>query len=177
MTSSNGNIIRVTGHCEFPAQRPVTRSFDVFFDLRPNKRFSKQWWGLWFETLSRPLWRHSNDVITYSFPWDVITHPSHNVYRILHKRRLKLRHTHITSHLLHWCNYLPCPNSDVGLFNFCWKNWPQIDREMGQITIKIQHISPLVELRPGHNHKEFVLTIRRRTLPSGSKEIFWTVER
>ena len=25
---------------EFPAQRPVTRSFDVFFDLRPNKRLS-----------------------------------------------------------------------------------------------------------------------------------------
>ena len=24
---------------EFPAQRPVTRSFDVFFDLRLNKRF------------------------------------------------------------------------------------------------------------------------------------------
>ena len=30
---------------EFPAQRPVTRSFDVFFDLRPNKRLSKQSWG------------------------------------------------------------------------------------------------------------------------------------
>ena len=27
---------------EFPAQRPVTRSFDVFFDLRPNKPLSKQ---------------------------------------------------------------------------------------------------------------------------------------
>ena len=27
------------------AQRPVTRSFDVFFDLRPNKRLSKQSWG------------------------------------------------------------------------------------------------------------------------------------
>ena len=26
---------------EFPAQRPVTRSFDVFFDLRRNKRLSK----------------------------------------------------------------------------------------------------------------------------------------
>ena len=26
---------------EFPAQRPVTRSFEVFFDLRPNKRLSK----------------------------------------------------------------------------------------------------------------------------------------
>ena len=45
---------------EFPAQRPVTRSFDVFFDLRLNKRLSKQSWGWWFETLSRPLWRHRN---------------------------------------------------------------------------------------------------------------------
>ena len=45
---------------EFPAQRPVTLSFGVFFDLRLNKRLSKQWWGWWFETLSRPLWRHSN---------------------------------------------------------------------------------------------------------------------
>ena len=48
----------VTG--EFPAQRPVTRNFDVFFDLRLNKRLSKQSWGSWFETTSRPLWRHSN---------------------------------------------------------------------------------------------------------------------
>ena len=66
MTSSNGNIFRVTGHLcgefpgEFPAQRPVTWSFDVFFDLRLNKRLSKQWWGWWFETLSHPLWRHRN---------------------------------------------------------------------------------------------------------------------
>ena len=44
---------------ELPAQRPVTRSFGVFFDLRVNTRLSKQWWGWWFETLSRPLWRHS----------------------------------------------------------------------------------------------------------------------
>ena len=45
---------------EFPAQRPVMPSFDVFFDLRLNKRLSKQSWGCWFETLPRPLWRHSN---------------------------------------------------------------------------------------------------------------------
>ena len=48
----------VTG--EFLAQRPVTRSFDVFFDLGLNERLSKQSCGMWFETLSRPLWRHSN---------------------------------------------------------------------------------------------------------------------
>ena len=48
----------VTG--EFTAQRPVTQSFNVFFDLGMNKRLSKQSWGWWFETLSRPLWRHGN---------------------------------------------------------------------------------------------------------------------
>ena len=45
---------------EFPAQRPVTRSFEVFFDLRPNKRLSKQSWGWWSETPSSSLWRHRN---------------------------------------------------------------------------------------------------------------------
>ena len=48
------------GPGEFPTQRPVTRSFYVFFDLRPNKRLSKQSWGWWFETLSCSLWRHRN---------------------------------------------------------------------------------------------------------------------
>ena len=55
------------------AQRPVTRGFDVFFDLRLNKRLSKQLWGWWLETLSRPLWRHCND----------------NVFRIITKQEQK----------------------------------------------------------------------------------------
>ena len=50
----------VTG--EFPSQRPVTRGFGVFFDLRLNKWLCKQSWGWWFVTPSRPLWRHC-DVI------------------------------------------------------------------------------------------------------------------
>ena len=61
---------------EFPTHRPVTRSFDVYFDLRPNKRLSNQSWGWWFETRSRPLWRHRNvDGIPYlsrsrhTHPW------------------------------------------------------------------------------------------------------------
>ena len=55
-------------HGEFPTQRPVTRSFDVYFDLRPDKRLSKQLWGWWFETLSHSLWRHRNvfiDITVY----------------------------------------------------------------------------------------------------------------
>ena len=54
---------------EFPTQRPVTRSFDVFFDLCLNKRLSKHSWGWWFETLSRSLWRHHN--VLYMF-WKLI---------------------------------------------------------------------------------------------------------
>ena len=53
-----GNSL-VTG--EFPAQRPVTWSFDVFFELQLNKRLSKQSWGWLFETPSCPLWRHCNE--------------------------------------------------------------------------------------------------------------------
>ena len=72
MTSSNGNISASLTLCagnspvngEFPAQRPVTRSLDVFFDLRLNKRLSKHSWGWWFETAYGPLWRHCNGVIT-----------------------------------------------------------------------------------------------------------------
>ena len=71
MTSSNGNIFRVTGPLcgeftgpgEFPTRRPVTQSFDVFFDLRLNKRLSKQSWGWWFETPSWSLWRQCNVVL------------------------------------------------------------------------------------------------------------------
>ena len=62
MTSSNGNSFRVTGHLcgyftghgEFPTQRPVTRNFGVFFDLRLHKLLSNQWRSWWFETPSRP---------------------------------------------------------------------------------------------------------------------------
>ena len=43
-----------------PPQRPVTRRFDVFFDQRLNKRFSKQARHRCFETQSRSLWCHCN---------------------------------------------------------------------------------------------------------------------
>ena len=69
VTSSNGNISAlllalwkgnptVTGG--FSSLRPVTRSFDIFFNLRFNKWLDKQSRRRWFETPSRSLWRHSN---------------------------------------------------------------------------------------------------------------------
>ena len=70
MTSSNENIFRATSPLcgEFtdlrwiPFTKPVTRSFDVFFDLRLNEGLSKQSWGWWFEAQSRSLWRHCNGI-------------------------------------------------------------------------------------------------------------------
>ena len=52
----------VTG--EFPSHRPVTRSFDVFFDLRLSKRFYKQSRRWWFETPSWSWWQHCNWYVT-----------------------------------------------------------------------------------------------------------------
>ena len=74
MASSNGNIFRVIGHLcgeftgEFRTQRPVTRSFDVFFDPRLNKQLGKQSRRWWFETPSCPLWRHCNAKLL-DFQW------------------------------------------------------------------------------------------------------------
>ena len=62
-------IFRVLALCEgnppvagvFPSQRPVTRSIGVFFDVRLNKRLSKQSGSRWFETSWCSIWRHYDD--------------------------------------------------------------------------------------------------------------------
>ena len=86
---------------EFAAQRPVTRTFDLCL----NKRLSKQLWGWWFETLSSPLWRHSNvdsgevkmDLMLVTSQWRHNEHdggvPNHHLHHcllnILFRRRSK----------------------------------------------------------------------------------------
>ena len=81
MTSSNGTVFRFTGPLcgeftgpgDFPAQRPVTRSFNVFFDPRLYKRLNKQPRGCWFQTPPRSIWckcnvftHHGTNTIHYS---------------------------------------------------------------------------------------------------------------
>ena len=82
---------------EFPAQRPVTRSFDVFFDLRVNKRLSKQSRGWWFETLSCPY----DVIVMFLYITNVISvyvaleckyiHSLTKIYRIIFSKRLNPR--------------------------------------------------------------------------------------
>ena len=58
-----------TGPGEFPTQRPVTRSFDVFFDLRLNKRLSKQPWG-WVNNRHRG--HYDVNVMIYDNLWIIL---------------------------------------------------------------------------------------------------------
>ena len=85
MTSSNGNIFRVTGHLcgEFtgPRRIPHTKASDAelwcFLSSALNKRLSKQWWSWWFETLSRPLWRHYNEHCISTYISDILSNQWH----------------------------------------------------------------------------------------------------
>ena len=77
MTSSNGNIFRVTGHLcgEFTSDRwiPLTKAsdlkLDIFFDLHLKNRLCKQSKRRSFETASRSLWRHCNVQPPETFRW------------------------------------------------------------------------------------------------------------
>ena len=76
-------FVRVfTGHRWIPCtSRPVTRRFDVFFDLRLNKLLSKQSGGWWFETPSRPLWRHCNGIFPqHAISWYIPPHCHIDMY-------------------------------------------------------------------------------------------------
>ena len=70
MTSSNGNIFRVTGHLcgKFTGPRWIshTKASDAeLWCLLWSKQLSKQWRGWWFETPSWSLWRHRNEIMTW----------------------------------------------------------------------------------------------------------------
>ena len=118
MTSSNGNMFRITGFCagnspvtagihRFPSHRRVTRSFDVFFDLRLNKRLSEQSRRRWVETPSRSLWRHCN-VMSNSDPMIRAAVGSFGVQPV--------------TLVQFWMG----ETGQIGGFRALWKEWPQV---------------------------------------------------
>ena len=91
---------------EFPSQRSVTRSFDVFFDVRLNERLNKQSWCWWFETPSCPLWRHSSLSATLSVaviptPWSTCLLFSHGFFLCMRPAN-EGRHYIVMSSLAGW---------------------------------------------------------------------------
>ena len=86
----------VTG--EFPSQRPVTQSLDVFFHLCLNKRLSKQSWGWWYETPSHSIWRHPNAYggVLWVF-WGIKTEYNLHMYETMCKcNNIKSSNSHVT---------------------------------------------------------------------------------
>ena len=76
-TSSYGNLFRFIGlscgkFTSHQSQRPETRSFDIFFDLRLNKQLRKQWRRWLFETPSRSLWHPFDADKRFAFFADVL---------------------------------------------------------------------------------------------------------
>ena len=131
MTSSNGKKIRVTGPwCgeftgpgEFPTQRPVKRSFDVFFDLRLNKRLGKQPRGCWFETPSWSLWRQCNEKAMFLHGIKLHSHanPIENTsHQFLFNNRMKnnRRKWIDIGYWAHTCTLLDYASS--GCFGYYW---------------------------------------------------------
>ena len=81
IASSNGNIFRVTGPFvqgihRSPVNSPHKGQWRgaLMFSLVCVwiNELSKQWWGWWFETPSRPLWRRCN--VHEKTPWSSFTH-------------------------------------------------------------------------------------------------------
>ena len=86
-----------------PAQRPVSRSFDVFLDMRLNKELSKQSWGWWFGTPSRSLWRHCNVLLPYHFCQLAFKYDMTTKYHILQMNDS----SYFTGHTQAWPPYVP----------------------------------------------------------------------
>ena len=147
----------VTG--EFPLQRPVTRIFDILFDLRLNKRLSKQSWGWWFETLSRPLWLHSNVMFSYQSIYSTLHQVHHKIYRQLILRRC-------------WCHQAKLFRWDTSTIDItpqCWHDsgivveiLPPVRQEFAYSTQSVSWV--LMSWRrkdQGHQHPWYWLCLHR----------------
>ena len=108
----------------FPPQRPVTRSFDIFFDVRLNKRLIKQTRCRWFETPWRSLWRHCNATKPLPEPlpnlylsqcipivcWTIWKKISETWIQIQHF----LKKIHLEMSYVKWRSFFSTPMSEIG---------------------------------------------------------------
>ena len=137
---------------DFPAQRTVTRSFDIFFDLRLNKRLSKQSWGWWFEMPSRPLWLHCNAIGNWH---DMVTMKPCGYSKCLHNAEMtpgkekyvltayngqtfKYNTSSFVFCLVNFVPFYPSPNSNLPRFTH--SKWLTLsgDFSSNKIIVKMQ---------------------------------------
>ena len=73
-----------TGHWWIPRTKASEAELWCVFFLRMNERLSKQSWGWWFETPTRPLWRQRNVMYTRDglLEWDAVSYSNLSITRI-----------------------------------------------------------------------------------------------
>ena len=149
-----------------PAQRPVTRSFDVFFDLRLNKRLSKQSWGWSFETPWRPFWRHCNDTKQFAIEYVMMDIMSGcNTLRYL-KVVVGVMYFVSDSSYVQPCWWRTCetskflsrlPYNGCNLINLSWLSDTRILNSLGighcYLIFIILHVLPAIPCRPFVTYK------------------------
>ena len=112
---------------EFPTQRPVTRSFGVFFDLRLHIWLSRPSWGWWFEKPSCSLWRHCNAIILikqYIAGWYPDYWITRGQSRLTPTRMFVLTQTFV-ERLVGFENYFPWMFGISVIFTCCLKRCQQ----------------------------------------------------
>ena len=162
MTSSNGSIFYVTGplcgeftgHRWIPLTKPVTRSFDVFFDLRLNKPLSKQSWSWWFKTPSRSLWRqcngpgclHLQTIRNYGIDYQEWMSPCLLTGTILNTTQCwdMIKHANIFSYFLKinskwlwWIKYCPLYRHYDSPLTWLWQNGQSKQESIHSVIITI----------------------------------------
>ena len=131
MTSSSETFSALLALCagnspvtnEFPSQRPVTQSFDVFFDLRLNKQQS---WCWLFETPSRSLWCHHNDRRSYFSP--VKEHVPSHLPKLIMMLRIEVIISGLSERKFHSCGTLAMTWSDNEVIRVKWCREPRRPR-------------------------------------------------
>ena len=132
----------VTG--EFPAKRPVTRSFEGFFHLCLNKRLSKKSRGWCFETLSPSLWRYCNGSGSTEYRTGLACYPV-----IIHAKIIYIRfgysifHKSLSVNFFQWCHF-SCSNGFIfrqsgkllgSQATITTVSWPMVQGHHNRITV------------------------------------------
>ena len=187
-----------------PPQRPVTRSFDVFFDLRLDKRLSKQWWGWWFETPSRSSWRPCNVLIILQLLGAEVYH----YHTKLMMKEARTGGAHIWHQDYGWdfAKYREVSRDLVGHFNdvtrflkvirnhWLWAKGLEIWMSYTRLTFQSELCLPMTEpplstrasvgtvmikFRPWMNMRPpfegLILDVRKHNICSGNFHHFWTL--
>ena len=147
MTSSNGNIFRVTGpFCrEFTSHRwiPLTNASDAelwcLFYIRLNKRLSKQSRRRWFETPSRLLGSHCNsdeipslylslEIVVTNFEWTGTAFVIHETPTHCVSTKSRIQSTYISAELCRFRKPQSTCMTSQGFFGGCLmqgRQWSQ----------------------------------------------------